>query len=82
MDGHYCLDLGRQLDKFCLTKLLEVGMTIAYRRASARYCSTSWLSPLRGVYFDCIFIVTVVADAISAVGKMHLYSLSYACGIY
>jgi hypothetical protein len=25
------------MDKFCLNKLLEVGMTIAYRRAKNRY---------------------------------------------
>lgn len=37
MDGHYCLDLSNELDKFCLNKLLELGMTIAYRRAKNRY---------------------------------------------
>jgi hypothetical protein len=36
MDGHYSLDLSSQMDKFCLNKLLEVGMTIAYRRAKNR----------------------------------------------
>jgi len=37
MDGHYSLDLSHQMDKFCLNKLLEVGMTIAFRRAKKRY---------------------------------------------
>jgi hypothetical protein len=34
MDGYYHLDLSREMDKICLTKLLEVGMTIAFRRAA------------------------------------------------
>eukprot|EP01032_Pedospumella_encystans_P009853 gene9853-11567_t len=34
MDGHYSLDLSNKMDKFCLNKLLEVGMTIAFRRAN------------------------------------------------
>lgn len=33
MDGFYSLDLSNQMDKFCFNKLLEMGMTIAYRRA-------------------------------------------------
>jgi hypothetical protein len=37
MDGHYSLDLSNQMDKFCLNKLLELGMTIAFRRAKKRY---------------------------------------------
>ena len=36
MDGHYSLDLSNKMDKFCLNKLLEVGMTIAFRRANKR----------------------------------------------
>jgi hypothetical protein len=45
MDGHYSLDLSNQMDKFCLNKLLELGMTIAFRRAKKRYaCATVWLS--------------------------------------
>jgi hypothetical protein len=47
MDGHYSLDLSNQMDKFCLNKLLELGMTIAFRRAKKRYaCATVWLCML------------------------------------
>ena len=37
MDGHYSLALGNQMQKFCVNKLLEIGMTIAFRRAKKRY---------------------------------------------
>ena len=59
MDGHYSLDLGNQMDKFCLNKLLEVGMTIAFRRAKKRYRNTLFYSHL---YSNILILIVSPRD--------------------
>jgi hypothetical protein len=61
MDGHYSLDLSNQMDKFCLNKLLELGMTIAFRRAKKRYaCAASHVLCLDTRLLWCRGLKTVV----------------------